>query len=173
MSKILKILIALVFIAFIAFKYVFNRTKTVGEKAPEITETLLSGEDFKLSDLQGNYVLIDFWGSWCPPCRKENKSLVPLYQKYENTKFKNGENFKIVSVAIEKKAERAEKAIAKDNLYWPHHIVQESKLVLKAPLALSYGITDLPTTLLLNPEGYIMGTNLPLEEVDKMLADRK
>lgn len=166
MSKVLNVLIALVVIAFIAFKFVFNRTKTVGEKAPEIQEALLSGEDFKLSDLKGNYVLIDFWGSWCPPCRKENKHLVPLYQKHEN------KNFKIISIAIEKKAERAQKAIAKDNLYWPHHIVQESKMVLQAPLALKYGITDLPTTLLLNPEGVIMGTNLPLEKVDEMLQER-
>ena len=172
MSKVLNVLIALVVIAFIAFKFVFNRTKTVGEKAPEIKETLLNGEDFALSSLKGNYVLIDFWGSWCPPCRKENKHLVPLYQKYENTSFKNGEKFHVLSIAIEKKAERAQSAILKDNLYWPHHIVQESTIVLQAPLALSYGITELPTTLLLNPEGIIMGSNLSMEQIDKMLAER-
>lgn len=172
MTKVLNVLIALVLIAFIAFKFIFNRTKTVGEKAPQIKENLLNGDQFSLSDLKGNYVLIDFWGSWCPPCRKENKKLVPLYQKYENTTFKNGEKFHVLSIAIEKNSERVQTAIKKDNLYWPHHIVQESKIVLKAPLALSYGITELPTSLLLNPDGYIMGTNLNMEKIDKMLAER-
>ena len=132
----------------------------------------MNGQEFDLEDLRGHYVLIDFWGSWCPPCRAQNKLIVPLYQKYENKQFTDGESFKILSIAIEKKAERAQKAIAKDNLYWPHHIVQQSRIVLQAPLALAYGITDLPTTILINPEGNIMGTNLHADKIDSILSKR-
>ncbi len=172
MSKLLKLLILLVIVAFLAFKFVTNRSMTIGETAPEITEHLLNGEKFNLSDLKGNYVLIDFWGSWCPPCRAQNKHIVPLYRKFENAEFKDADGFKILSIAIEKKAERAESAIKKDNLFWDLHIVQQSKFVLQAPLALAYGITDLPTTLLLNPEGQIMGKNYHPEKIDELLTKR-
>jgi len=172
MSKVLNVLIVLVLIAFIAFKFVFNRTVSTGETAPEIKETLLNGQEFELSDLRGKYVLIDFWGSWCPPCRAQNKLLVPLYRKFESAKFNDAEGFEMLSIAIEKKAEKAQKAIDRDNLYWDHHIVQESRIVLQAPLALLYGITDLPTTILVNPEGKIMGTNLHTDKIDKLLSKR-
>jgi len=172
MSKLLNILIVVVLIAFLLFKFVLSGSIEVGTDASEIEETLVDGSSFRLSSLKGNYVLLDFWGSWCPPCRKQNKDLVKLYSKYENAAFKDGASFKIVSIAIEKKAENAKKAIAKDNLYWPLHIVQQNKFVLQNSLALQYGVSDLPATFLINPKGKIMATNKHPDELDKILSDR-
>ncbi len=172
MSKLLNILIVVVILAFLLFKFVLFNSIEVGNEAAEIEETLLDGTPFTLSSLRGNYVLIDFWGSWCPPCRKQNKDLVKLYGKFENKSFEDGDGFKIVSIAIEKKAENAKKAIAKDNLYWPHHIVQQNKFVLQNSLALKYGVKDLPSTFLLNPEGKIMATNKHPQELDQLLSAR-
>lgn len=166
MSKVLNVLLLLVLGAFLFYKFLMPSQVATGEKAPEIEAQLLNGEDFKLSDLQGNYVLVDFWGSWCPPCRQANKKLVPLYKKYE------GKKFKVLSVAIEKKSGSASRAIAKDNLYWDLHIVQENRFVLQNSIAMKYNVTDLPTTVLINPEGNIMGTNISFENIDKMLSER-
>lgn len=166
MSKLLNVLIVLVIILFIGYKFIYSNTISTGNEAPSIEETLINGDSFKLDDLKGKYVLIDFWGSWCPPCRRANKKLVPLHQKYHE------KGFEILSIAIEKNEKHVHRAIEKDNLYWKYHIVQQSALVLSAPLALKYKITELPTTVLVNKEGLIMGSNLSIEKIDQLLAER-
>ena len=138
-------------------------TKQQGKPAPEIEATLLNDAAFKLSDLKGKYVLLDFWGSWCPPCRRDNPNLVALYNKY------NSKGFEIVSVALEKNDRNLKKAIAKDGLRWPYHIMRTSRLVATDALALKYGVTDLPTKFLLNPKGEVVGVNLSKEEISKIL----
>ena len=69
--------------------------------APDIEARLLNQKPFKLSALYGQYVLLDFWGSWCGPCRQANKGLVKLYDKYKDKQFKEEEKFTIISVGIE------------------------------------------------------------------------
>jgi len=168
MSSVLLLLLA----SYIGYRFYLNSNVAKGKKVAEVSGVIPSGEDFKLSQLRGNYVLLDFWGSWCPPCRKENPKLVALYDKYEHRQFENASGFEIVNVAIEKNAKRVLSAIEKDGLRWPYHIIETSKLVLSSPLALSYGVTDLPTKFLIGPDGIMIGRNMSFTEIDAYLAQR-
>jgi len=170
MKYILIILVAL-FIGFIGWKYFLGSEGVkIGNYAPDFESTLKDGSQFKLSDLRGNYVLIDFWGSWCAPCRRENPSLVELYQSFENKKSDKGESFKILNIALEKIEGQADGAIRRDNLYWPHHIISMSRIVLLSPLAQKYKVTSIPSKFLINPDGKIMSIDPSVAEIEKTLS---
>jgi len=171
-NKTFNILFILLLSAYLGYKLYLNSNVSKGKKVAEIEGVLPNGDAFKLSQLEGNYVLVDFWGSWCAPCRRDNPKLVGLYDKYENSAFENANRFEIVNVAIEKNENRIHKTIIKDGLRWPYHIIQTSKLVLSSPLALSYGVTDLPTKFLIGPDGILIGRNMSFEEIDAYLAQR-
>lgn len=150
--------------------YVLN-SKSTGDKAPLFTETLINGNTFNLANQKGRYTLLSFWGSWCPPCLKDIPKLVAFHKKYENKSFKTAQGFDMVSIAIEKSDKRTKALIKKHNLYWPYHIIKVSSLVLKEPLALKYGVTNLPAKILIDPNGKIVG-RLTIEEVDAFLQDK-
>lgn len=147
-----------------------------GEAAPDFAATLLNGESFKLSDLRGQYVLLDFWGSWCGPCRAENPGLVALQQKYTGSQFRTARAFQIVSVAVEKsgQAERWKRAINRDGLFWPYQILDESTSLrfFNAPIANQFGVKELPSKFLLGPDGNILLVNPSLEALDHYLSDQ-
>lgn len=143
-----------------------------GEMAPAIESQLADGSDFKLSDLRGQYVLIDFWGSWCPPCRRDNPNLVALYKEFNSQKFKNAEGFEILSIALEKNDRTWQKAVTKDGLNWPYHMLRTAKLVMTDEIALKYQVKDLPTKFLLNPKGEIVGVNMTRAEIEEYLRAR-
>lgn len=134
-----------------------------GNSAPDFDATLIDGNPFSLSDLRGKYVLLDFWGSWCPPCRKDNPNLVSLYEQF------NSRGFEIVSIALEKNDKTWKKAIAKDGLIWPYHILRTSRLVATDVVALKYQVTDLPSKFLIDPKGEIVGVNLSKSEITNLL----
>ena len=81
-------------VLFYGGRYIYFKPKyNDGQELPDFTATLLDGSEFALSDLRGKYVLVDFWGSWCGPCRYESPQLVELHQKYANEEFADANGF--------------------------------------------------------------------------------
>ncbi len=132
-----------------------------GVKAPDFTQADTSGTAVALSSLQGKYVLIDFWASWCKPCRAQNPSLVRLYKKYKD----NG--FTILGVSLDSKKEAWLKAIHDDKLEWPQ--VSDLKFWSNA-VAKQYKIFSVPQNYLLDSLGVIIAKNLSEEDLDQVLA---
>ena len=170
----LGILVAIVATGLIA-RYIYKKPNVdPGEQAPPIAGQLVSGDDFNLETLKGKIVLVDFWGSWCGPCRVENPKLVALYEKYNGATFKDADGFEIVSVAIERNESRWIKAIKADKLSWPFHILDKVSnfKFFDAPIANSYGVTEVPAKFLLNTQLQTIGVNQNISEIDEWLGQQ-
>lgn len=141
-----------------------------GDIALPFSATLADGKAFALRDLEGQYVLLDFWGSWCGPCRKENPALVRLYQKFNKQSFKDASGFEIVSIAVETKEDKWRKAIQDDNLYWPYHIGELQRF--SSPTVQLYGVREIPTKYLISPQGKIIMVNPSFETLNDFLQNQ-
>jgi peroxiredoxin len=125
--------------------------KWVGKPAPEIIMSDPSGKELKLSSFKGKYVLVDFWASWCRPCREENPNVVSAFQKYRN------KNFTILGVSLDKNKESWTRAIMKDGLTWSHiSDLQE----WYSPVVKLYEFNGIPFNVLVNPDGQIVAQDL-------------
>lgn len=123
----------------------------VGNTAPEIHLTGQNGDSLKLSKLRGKVVLIDFWASWCGPCRKENPNVVEVYNKYRKTRFKNAKGFEVFSVSLDREEKPWKEAIKKDGLIWKSHVWDKEN---KA--GSDYGVQFIPSAFLIDGEGKIV-----------------
>lgn len=170
MNKILNILLILIIVGYAGYYFYKKPKYTNGEKAPQFSAKLMDGSSFELKDLEGSYVLIDFWGSWCGPCRRDNPNLVNLYSEFKDASFKDAQGFEMVSIAVETNERRWKEAIVKDQLNWKYHIAQLERF--KSPIASLYGVKEIPTKYLLNPKGEIIGVNLTAQEIAEMLRRR-
>ncbi len=138
------------------------RAISIGGQIHDIVLRDSSNQEIKLSSLRGNYILIDFWASWCPDCRKENPSLVNLYEKYKHKKFD------ILAISLDKEKKEWIKAIKKDRLKWKH--VSELR-GWDSPIVKEYQITSIPSNLLISPEGKIIAKNVSINELEKKLNE--
>jgi thiol-disulfide isomerase/thioredoxin len=143
-------------------KSVHINSKTSIGKKPDFSQPDTDGNPFKLASLKGKVVLVDFWASWCGPCRKENPNLVKAYAAYHD------KGFEIVGVSLDDKKENWLKAIAADQLTWLH--VSDLK-GWKNELAVSYGIKSVPTSFLLDASGRIIAKDLRGEALENKLKE--
>ncbi|RYY65056.1 MAG: AhpC/TSA family protein [Chitinophagaceae bacterium] len=139
-----------------------NLVGTVGSEAIEFTQADTTGKPVALSSLRGKYVLLDFWASWCRPCRAENPNVVRAYQKFQN------KNFTILGVSLDQNKDAWINAIHNDGLTWTHvsDLQQWNNAVARL-----YGVQGIPQNFLIDPNGRIVGKNLRGEELERKLCE--
>ncbi len=154
----------------ILFSTIDSFAQEVGEKAPEIELTSNTGKKINLSELKGKVVLVDFWASWCGPCRRENPNVVEAFSKYHKSKFANAKGFEVFSVSLDKNEQAWLEAIKKDNLTWDSHVWDKG-----GEFAKQYHITSIPMAFLIDGEGKVVAKGESLRgmglhvEIEKLL----
>jgi len=141
----------------------YQLLKSGKKQAPEIALKTPEGNEIKLSSLRGKVVLIDFWASWCGPCRKENPNVIRLYNKYKN------KGFTIYSVSLDEKLENWKQAIDADGLVWPNHVSDLKGW--QTPLTQVYGFNSIPHTVLIDKNGNIIEIGLRGTELERKLEE--
>ncbi len=146
----------------IALVLYLRREKGVveGALAPDFSITAPGGGVIKLSDYRGKFVVLDFWASWCPPCRKASPHLVKLYEEFKGTQLE------FIGISLDSDKEAWERAIAADGLNW----VQVSNLrKWECEVRASYGVKSIPHLVLINPQGKVLGSKLSASELEELL----
>lgn len=130
-----------------------------GKPAPEISLNDMNGNNVTLSSLKGKYVLVDFWASWCKPCREENPNVVAAYGKYK------AKNFTVLGVSVDENEKAWRKAVEKDKLVWTQ--LRDDKGVASS----TYQVQGIPFNVLVNPEGVVIAENLRGQMLESKLLE--
>ena len=137
------------------------KKNAIGTLLPDFTQSDTAGRPVSLSSLRGKFVLVDFWASWCGPCRQENPNVVQAYNKYKS------KNFTVLGVSLDKAKPAWIDAINIDNLNWTH---VSDLLGWSNAAAQQYQIYSIPQNFLIDPQGKVVGKNLRGAALDKKLA---
>ncbi|MFN4144261.1 MAG: redoxin family protein [Runella sp.] len=135
----------------------------IGDQAPEITLNTTQDVPLSLSSLRGKVVLIDFWASWCGPCRQENPNVVRVYHRFKD------KGFDIFSVSLDRDKNAWVKAIEKDGLVWNNHV--SDLKYWQSAAAQTYGVNGIPATFLLDKDGKVIAKNLRGEALERKLEE--
>jgi thiol-disulfide isomerase/thioredoxin len=161
----------LIILGFYLAKHFYLKPRNItGDKASEISGQLPDGSAFSLNSQKGKYVLLDFWGSWCGPCRETHPQLVELYNRFHDQRFKDSDGFEIVSIAVEQNRENWMAAIQSDGLSWPYQLITIGDF--ETPIIKSYNVKQIPTKFLINPLGIIIAVDPTIDEVAKILQTK-
>lgn len=144
----------------LAQKKMENGSAAIGKVIPDFSQTDANGKSINIKSLRGKYVLIDFWASWCGPCRGENPNVVAAYNKYKD------KNFTVLGISLDSKKENWMKAISDDGLTWQH--VSDLK-GWSNQVAQQFGITSIPQNFLIDPNGVVIDKNLRGEALEAKL----
>ena len=135
----------------------------IGALAPEISLKNPDGKLIALSSLKGKVVLLDFWASWCRPCRAENPNVVRLYNKYKN------KGFTVYSVSLDQNKDKWLAAISQDKLTWSNHVSELTGW--KSSAGNKYGVSSIPKTFLIDAKGKIIAYDLRGNDLEKKLSE--
>lgn len=164
------VFIVVTIIGFIGWKIysTYNQLEfTNGNYIPDIRLPNQNGDTLSLYSLKGNIVLVQFWASWCGPCRMENRNLVNLFTKFQNADMKDGGSFKIFSISVDKNHDAWREAVINDNMIWTNHVID-----FKGAVAKKFNVNSIPTTFLINQTGMIIGVNLSPMQLESVLEKR-
>jgi len=165
------ILVILINCLIVGFSFGQNIGLNIGDKAPELSYKNPDGKNMSLSSIKNKIVLIDFWASWCGPCRRENPNLVQAFKKFNKTKFEEGNGFEIYSLSLDKTKKAWVNAINQDQLFWQYHVSDLGGWQSEG--SKKYNIRSIPSNIIINGKGIIIAKNLKGQALQRFLESKK